>query len=206
MARHVVQGLVEMRSSPPIGCSLPAQWFLHPKWSTDAQWGSGGRWWGRQGCGGCTGLKHDWRGLGMAGAMVRVLAQVGVPDAARPNKRKHWSLEQRQVNCRAMQRDSGSCPKNILSSWKGFGKALLKARLECGGGRLQGHVISLCTIIWLVDGEGTGWCHRGSCYWSLGSRRPGAMCSWSSNISRVVNICLVVGFHTCKATQELYIK
>ena len=33
------------------------------------------------------------------------------------------------------------------------------------------------------------------------------MCSWSSNISRVVNIfCLVVGFHTCKATQELCIK
>ena len=73
--------------------------------------------------------------------MVRVLAQVGVPDAARPNKRKHWSLEQRKVNCRAMQRDSGSCPKNILSSWKGFGKALLKARLECvcvGGGQIAG--------------------------------------------------------------------
>ena len=30
-------------------------------------------------------------------------------------------------------RDSGSCPKKTLSSWKGFGKALLKARLECGG-------------------------------------------------------------------------
>ena len=48
VARHVVRGLVEMRSSPPI---LPAQWFLHPKWSTDAQWGSVGGWWGRRGWG-----------------------------------------------------------------------------------------------------------------------------------------------------------
>ena len=40
-------------------------------------------------------------------------------------------------------------------------------------------MVSLCTIIWLADGEAEGWYHRDSGYQSSGSRRLGALCSWS---------------------------
>ena len=40
-------------------------------------------------------------------------------------------------------------------------------------------MVSLCTIIWLADVEAEGWYHRDSEYQSSGSRRLGALCSWS---------------------------
>ena len=57
-------------------------------------------------------------------------------------------------------------PYKAPSSLKGFGKALLKAGVGGGvggaGGGDAGYMISLCTILWLSDGEVAGWCHRGS--------------------------------------------
>ena len=55
------------------------------------------------------------------------------------------------------RRTGGSCPKTLDSS-KGFSKVLLKARQGRG---ITGYGISLCTILWLVDGEVTGQCPRG---------------------------------------------
>ena len=44
-----------------------------------------------------------------------------------------------------------------------------------------GSVISCCTVLRWADGEGAGWCHRDEHYRSLGSRRPGVVCSRSSS-------------------------
>ena len=64
-----------------------------------------------------------------------------------------------------------------------FGKAFLKGKWRGVG--VARYMISLCTILWLADGEAAGWCHSGSDYESLGSRRPGAMCLWSSSSSSI---------------------
>ena len=70
-------------------------------------------------------------------------------------------------------------PWKALSSLKGFGRAFSKGRW--GEGRKI--VISLCTILWLADGETVRRYHRG--YQSLGSRRPEAVCSWSASTSSI---------------------
>ena len=44
-----------------------------------------------------------------------------------------------------------------LTPPKGFGKAFLKARWRKG---VPVFVISLCTTLWLTDGEIAGWCNR----------------------------------------------
>ena len=63
------------------------------------------------------------------------------------------------------------------NSQKGFWKAFLKATLRewHGGEGLVRLVISLCTILWLANGEITGRCHMGQHYWSLGSSKPGRL-------------------------------
>ena len=65
--------------------------------------------------------------------------------------------------------------------------------------KVTGCVISLSMTLCLVDGEVTGWCHRGSRHQSSGS-------SWSGGYVYVVSIQLLLpsgrGFSICKATLE----
>ena len=88
----------------------------------------------------------------------------------------------------------GSCPK-IPSSLKIFSKTFLKARL--GVGSVTQSVISLCTILWLANDESTEWCHRGS---------PGGLglYAYGYQVDNIFTI-LILGFHTCKTTQEMCI-
>ena len=96
-------------------------------------------------------------------------------------KRKRPSPEQRKVYCEVTQGDEVARALKGPSSLKGFGRTFLKGRW--GGGRKV--VISLCTVLWLADGETVRWCHRGSCYQASGSRRPEAVCSWSASTSSI---------------------
>ena len=91
-------------------------------------------------------------------------------------KLKSQSWWQRKVYCRAMQGEWVTCAQETLNSWNGFRKAFLKATLWGWRGRVEGvtgHVISSCTILWLVDGEVTGWYHSSYHYQSLGASRSG---------------------------------
>lgn len=62
-------------------------------------------------------------------------------------------------------------PLQNPNSWMGFSKAFLKASWGRG---FAGHVMSLCTILWLVVVEGTG-----QLTWSI--LRSWTMSSWSSS-------------------------
>ena len=53
-----------------------------------------------------------------------------------------------------------------------FQKSMFKGRV-IGRGAVTGYVISLCTVLWLVDGEVTGWCHRTYNHQSSGSSQSG---------------------------------
>lgn len=50
---------------------------------------------------------------------------------------------------------------------KGFQQSLLKSQVR---EKVTGSMISSCIVLWLVDGEGTGWCQRLH-HQSLGARR-----------------------------------
>ena len=72
------------------------------------------------------------------------------------------------------------CPGNSeLLEW--FQENIFKGHVVGVEGWVEGvtgHVISPCTILWLDDGEVTGWCHSSYHYQSLGVGL-GVMCSQS---------------------------
>ena len=84
----------------------------------------------------------------------------------RPNKPKHWSLEQRKVYCKGQaRRTAGSCSKDPNSSMV-FREQFLKATFEVTAARCM-------TFFWLVTGVVRGWCSRNLIHQSSGSNQSG---------------------------------
>ena len=80
-------------------------------------------------------------------------------------------------------------------------ESLLRSQVRIG---VAGYVISLYRVLWLAGDEVTGWSLRNQHSQSLGTRRLGAVSSWSS-LTWHLPFVGGRGCHVCK-TQEMCIK
>ena len=108
--------------------------------------------------------------------------QVHMPNAQWGQTEKLvWGSEKGLLQGHA-RRMGDLCPGNSeLLEW--FQENIFKGHVVGVEGWVEGvtgHVISLCTILWLDDGEVTSWCHSSYHYQSLGVGL-GVMCSQSSS-------------------------